>query len=76
MERAYKLVIEGAFESLSPILMMLKSRSYGHANLCLAWRVLQSNDKDYRKAFEFRKKAISYYPELRYTREHIRPIQV
>lgn len=70
MKQAYRLVIEKAFESVPSELMYLKDRSYGHANLCLAWRVLQSVDKDYRQAMQFRQQAIHHYPELRSSREY------
>lgn len=72
MEQAYRLVIEKAFEAAPPELLYLKNRSYGHANLCLAWRVLQSSDKDYKKAIQFRKQAIKNYPQLRYSEEYLR----
>lgn len=72
MEQAYRLVIEKAFDAAPPELLYLKDRSYGHANLCLAWRVLQSSDKDYKKAIQFRQKATSLYPQLHYSREYIR----
>lgn len=72
MEQAYRLVIEKAFEAVPPELLYLKDRSYGHANLCLAWRVLQSSDKDYKRAIQFRQKALSHYPRLRFSREYIR----
>lgn len=70
MKQAYRLVIEKAFESVPSELMYLKDRSYGHANLCLAWRVLQSIDQDYRQAMQFRQQAIHHYPELRRSREY------
>lgn len=70
MKQAYRLVIEKAFESVPSELMYLKDRSYGHANLCLAWRVLQSGDKDYKQAIQFRQQAIHHYPELRNTGEY------
>jgi hypothetical protein len=72
MEQAYALVIEKAFDSAPSELLYLKERSYGHANLCLAWRVLQSSDKDYKKAIQFRWQALSHYPQLRYSGEYIR----
>ena len=71
MEQAYRLVIEKAFDAVPPELLHLKDRSYGHANLCLAWRVLQSSDKDCNRAIEFRRQALSHYPQLRFSREYI-----
>jgi glycosyltransferase involved in cell wall biosynthesis len=68
----FQLVIERAFEAAPPNLLFLKNRSYGHANFGLAWKALQSDDRDYEKAHQFRKQALSSYPSLRYSREHIR----
>ena len=72
MEEGYHLVIEKAFHSAPPELLYLKNRSYGHANLCLAWKPLQSSHKDYKKAIHFRSLALVHYPQLRYSREYIR----
>lgn len=72
MEKAYSLVIEGAFQSAPQEWGFLKERSYGHANLCLAWRVLQSSDRDYKKAIDFRQRAVIHYPQLRYSWEYFR----
>lgn len=72
MEEGYRLVIEKAFESVPSELEYLKNHSYGHANLSLAWKTLQSREKDYKLAIHFRDRAISYYPQLRFSKEYIR----
>ncbi|MFH7027664.1 MAG: glycosyltransferase family 2 protein [Heteroscytonema crispum UTEX LB 1556] len=72
MEEGYRIVIEKAFQSVPPDLLCIKNRSYGRANLCLAWKALQSKDKDYKLAQNFRAKAIAYYPQLRFSREYMR----
>jgi glycosyltransferase involved in cell wall biosynthesis len=72
IEQAYRIVIERAFNSVPSELLYLKNRSYGHANLRLAWKCLQSIDRDYKKAIHFRQQAIINYPQLRYSGESIR----
>jgi glycosyltransferase involved in cell wall biosynthesis len=72
MEQAFQTVIERAFRSAPSELLYLKNRSYGHANLCLAWKALQSKDRDYKLAIHFQQQAISQYPQLCYSRESIR----
>jgi len=72
MSKGYALTIEKAFASVTPDLLYLKDRSYGFANLCLAWKPLQSKDKDYKKALYFSRQAIKCYPKLRFTKEYIR----
>jgi glycosyltransferase involved in cell wall biosynthesis len=68
----FQLVIERTFKSAPPSLLFLKNRSYGHANFCLAWKALQSGDRDYGKANQFRKQALNSYSSLRYSKEYIR----
>ena len=72
MEQSFHTVIERSFRSAPLELLYLKNRSYGHANLCLAWKALQSKDRDYKLAIHFRQQAIVHYPQLRYSRESIR----
>ena len=72
MSKGYALTIEKAFASVTPDLLYLKDQSYGFANLCLAWKPLQSKNKDYKKALYFSRQAIKYYPKLRFTKEYIR----
>jgi hypothetical protein len=72
MEESFRIVIERTFESAPSDLLYLKNRSYGHANLCLAWKALQSSDRNYKLALHFQGQAISHFPQLRYSRESIR----
>lgn len=72
IEQAYSVVIEKAFDTAPSNLLYLKSRSYGHANLRLAWKCLQTIDRDYKNALHFRQQAISHYPRLRFSWEYIR----
>jgi glycosyltransferase involved in cell wall biosynthesis len=72
MEESFRTVIERIFQSAPSDLLYLKNRTYGHANLCLAWKALQSADRNYKLALQFRQQAISHFPELRYSREYIR----
>ncbi|WP_017317902.1 glycosyltransferase family 2 protein [Mastigocladopsis repens] len=72
MEQAFHVVIEKAFQSVPQELLYLKSRSYGCANLCLAWKALQSMNRDYKLALHYRQQAIINYPKLRYSIEYIR----
>lgn len=72
MEQAFRLVIEKAFHSVPPELLYLKNRSYGNANLRLAWKALQCSDKDYKRAIQFLQQALAHYPQLRYSGEYIR----
>jgi glycosyltransferase involved in cell wall biosynthesis len=72
LEKAYRIVIEKAFHTAPPELLYLKKRSYGHANLRLAWKCLQSRDRHYKQALYFRQQALIYYPQLCYCWEYIR----
>jgi glycosyltransferase involved in cell wall biosynthesis len=72
MEQAFYIVIEKAFHSAPSELLYLKNRSYGHASLCLAWKALQSHERDYKLALHFQQQAISHYPQLRFSWEYIR----
>jgi glycosyltransferase involved in cell wall biosynthesis len=72
MAQSFRIVIEKAFASAPPQLNYLKGRSYGFANLCLAWKPLQSSNKDYQKAKDFQRQALAYCPQLRFSKENIR----
>lgn len=72
MEQAFHLVIEKAFTSTPPELSYLKKRSYGHANLCLSWKALQSTTKDLKLAVHYYNQALMHDPQLRYSQEYIR----
>jgi glycosyltransferase involved in cell wall biosynthesis len=71
-EKCFYTVLEKAFQSASPERSKLKNRCYGLANLCLAWKCLQTRAKDYRKAMQFRATALAYCPQLRYSKEYMR----
>jgi hypothetical protein len=72
MEESFHAVIEKTFKSAPSELLYLKNRSYGYAYLCLAWKALQSKSRDYKLAVHFRASAITHYPHLYYSWEHIR----
>ncbi len=63
-------VIERTFASVAPELQYLKSRSYGHVYLYLAWRSL--DNRNYQDAIYYRNLALSSYPQLFYTRNCLR----
>ena len=72
MEASCRQVIETVFQRIPPEWAHLKNRSYGHANLVLAWKALQSVDQDYQLALHYRAQAIRSFPALRFTKEWMR----
>lgn len=72
VEKCFYTVLEKAFQSQPPELENLKNRCYGLANITLAWKCLQTQTKDYKKAIQFRSTAIAYSPQLRYSKEYVR----
>jgi glycosyltransferase involved in cell wall biosynthesis len=72
VEQSLMRIIEKNFQAAPPELLHLKSRGYGYANFNLAWKALQSRDKDYKAAIQFRDRAIAHYPELQSTRDYLR----
>ncbi|HEY9675147.1 MAG TPA: glycosyltransferase family A protein [Waterburya sp.] len=72
IEQSFCIVIEKAFDCAPPELLDLKGRSYGVANFCFAWKALQSCDRDYKRASQFRASALAHYPKLRFSKEYIR----
>lgn len=72
MERSFEIVIEKTFASVPQNLQNLKQSSYGFANLCLAWKALQSNSSPYQQVIYFRKQAATYYPQIRFTKDYAR----
>ncbi|MBO3460917.1 glycosyltransferase family 2 protein [Aetokthonos hydrillicola Thurmond2011] len=72
MEQSFRIVIEKAFNAAPNELQYLKSRSYGCANLCLAWKPLQSQQKDLQKSIYYRRQALIHYPQLRFSKEYLR----
>jgi hypothetical protein len=64
MEQAFHTVIEKAFHSAPSELLYL--------NLCLAWKALQSRERDYNLVLHFQQETISPNPQLRFSWEYIR----
>jgi glycosyltransferase involved in cell wall biosynthesis len=69
MQEGYQTVIDKAYNlassKLAPIkLQSLKKHSYSNANLVVAWKALQSQDKDWKIAADFRDRAFSLYPQV------------
>lgn len=76
MEQNFPKVIEKAFQmapaELSPArVASLKRQSYSHANLCLAWKVLQSKNKVFQQAIQFWQQAFLDYPRILFFRSYI-----
>ncbi|MCP6757349.1 MAG: glycosyltransferase family 2 protein [Fischerella sp. CENA71] len=72
MAQCFPLFIEKVFDSAPAERLYLKNHSYYQANLCLAWKCLQSTDRDYKQAILFRQQAIIHYPQKRYSLEYLR----
>ncbi len=72
MAESYRLVIEKAFAAADEEVQYLKNQSYGTSNLCLAWKPLQSSQKDYETSQRFRQLALNYDPTLRWSKEYWR----
>ncbi|AFZ22780.1 glycosyl transferase [Cylindrospermum stagnale PCC 7417] len=72
MEQGFHQVIEKAFNSAPKELQYLKSQSYAFANLCLAWKPLQSLEKDLPMAIYYRQQAVMHYPQLVFSKEYLR----
>ncbi|MDF5714303.1 MAG: glycosyltransferase [Rhizonema sp. NSF051] len=71
MEEAFHQVIEKTFQSAPSETWYLKNRSYSYANLCLAWKALQSSN-NYKLAIHYRSLAVAHNSQTRYSREYIR----
>jgi glycosyltransferase involved in cell wall biosynthesis len=67
-----RIIIERAFQSAPFELLYLRNRSYGKVNLVVAWKCLQSSDRDYKQANYFRRQALRHCPQLCFSREYIR----
>ncbi|MBW4508773.1 MAG: glycosyltransferase family 2 protein [Scytonematopsis contorta HA4267-MV1] len=72
MEQSFHTVIEKTFNTLPTDLLYLKNNSYGNANICLAWKALQSETQDLKQASIFHSAALQHNPKLRFTREYMR----
>jgi glycosyltransferase involved in cell wall biosynthesis len=65
-------IIEKAFQTVPFELLYLRNRSYGHINMCIAWKCIQGIEKDYEKANYFCRQALLHCPGLRYSKEYLR----
>jgi glycosyltransferase involved in cell wall biosynthesis len=72
MAESFHMVIEKAFSTVSTDLLYLKNYSYGSANICLAWKALQSESQDLAQANVFCSQALQDNPQLRFSSEYIR----
>jgi glycosyltransferase involved in cell wall biosynthesis len=72
MAKSYRLVIEKAFAAAAWQDLPLRNRSYGTANLVLAWKAIQSQARDYEQASYFRSLAIKHNPWLLCSKEYLR----
>jgi Glycosyltransferase like family 2 len=72
MEQAFHQVIEKSFQIVPSHYQYLKNNALGYANLCLAWKALQSQDKDSHLAKKFQKQAIAHYSKLRFAPNNLR----
>ncbi len=72
MEQSFDRVITKAFAAAPPELQALKPKSLGSAYLVLAWKVLQSQDRDCQLARKFQQQAIAHNPKLRISGENLR----
>ncbi len=72
VEQSFRIVIEKTFANAPLNFLYLKGRSYGSAYFCLAWKALQSRERDYQRAADFRSQALAYYPGLRFSKEYFR----
>jgi glycosyltransferase involved in cell wall biosynthesis len=72
MAKSYQLVIEKAFATATWRDLPLRNRSYGTANLVLAWKPIQSLARDYEKASYFRSQALRHDFWLFFSKENLR----
>lgn len=72
MERSYHIVLEKAFACASPELIFRKNKSYGFSYLNLASQSLQSNQPNYELASNYLRQVVTYYPQLRFSKEYLR----
>lgn len=72
MAKSYRLVIEKAFATSAWEDLPLRNKSYGTANLVLAWKAIQSQTKDYQQASYFRTQAVKHNPWLFFSKDYLR----
>jgi glycosyltransferase involved in cell wall biosynthesis len=72
MAKSYQLVVEKAFTTAAWEDLPLRNKSYGIANINLAWKALQSQSKNYQQASYFRLQALRHDPWLFFSKEYWR----
>lgn len=72
MEASYHKVLGRFYDSPHPDLAHLKGRSYALSYLCLAWKPLQSKQRDYQQSAKLLAQAVNYDPKIRLTKEYWR----
>jgi glycosyltransferase involved in cell wall biosynthesis len=77
MERSSLASLDKAFASPPPDvttaeLENLKSRTYGSKYLLLAWYAIKSHSRDYAMATQYAKKAVEYYPRVKFSSSYVR----
>lgn len=72
MERNYHIVIEKVFASAPSELMFRKGKSYSCSYLHLASQLLQSHQPDYAIASNYLQQAVTYYPQMKFSKEYLR----
>lgn len=70
MEQEFQVCIEKIFSTAPSNLLHLKGRSYGFANVYLAWKSLQGGDG--KQAAQYSQRAFSHYPKLIFLPQYIR----
>jgi len=71
MEDCYRRVIEQAFASAPPELSHLKARSQAAAYVCLGWKPIQVQKRDYKESLRLMRKAIGYDSRVLFSKEFI-----
>lgn len=72
METSFHQVINKIFQSVDTEILPLKKRSCSHANIVLAWKALQSKDKNIVQASKYKNLAFKEYPLQGLTKEYFR----
>ena len=72
VETNYRAIIEKVFSDVPAQKKLLEGRCYGNAYLRVAWKVLQNKGGDFVAAKRFRKMALDYCPELRFSDQCMR----
>lgn len=72
MEPSYHIIFEKIFALATPAQQRFKNFAYALAYLTIAWKMLQSPTKNYQQIASYRKRAVAYYPQLRYSLPYLR----